>query len=109
MSGEENLTRRAPLSTSAAAGRHAIIGGVLLISALPFAYAGGWFTRGRLTPSRLVEALSDRDGNPLGHRRTLTYSRTADRQKFMIDGRVCGIVLAYSEKTALRSESCRGV
>ena len=69
MSNEENLMRRAPLSPSVAAGRLGIIGGVLFILALAFAYAGGWLTRGRLTPARMVEALSDRGGNPLGHRR----------------------------------------
>jgi catalase len=41
----------------------------LFISALAFAYAGGWLTPGRLIPTRMVAALSDRDGNPLGHRR----------------------------------------
>ena len=69
MSDEENFTRHAPLSPAAVAGGLAFIGGVLFISALAFAYAGGWLTPNRLTPTRMVAALSDRGGNPLGHRR----------------------------------------
>jgi catalase len=69
MSDEENLTRRPPLSPSAVSGRLAIIGTAVFASALAFAYAGGWLTRDRLTPTRMVAALSDRGGNPLGHRR----------------------------------------
>ena len=49
--------------------RLALIGGVLFAAALAFAYAGGWLTPGRLTPTRMVEALGERGGNPLGHRR----------------------------------------
>jgi catalase len=66
---EENVARHLPLSPTAVAGRLAIIGGVVLASALAFAYVGGWLTPGRLTPTRMVAALSDRGGNPLGHRR----------------------------------------
>jgi catalase len=66
---EDNLTRRPPLSPFAVAGRLAVIGGVVFASALGFAYAGGWLTPDRLTPTRMVAALSDRGGNPLGHRR----------------------------------------
>jgi len=69
MSNDENLARHAALSPFAVAGRLAVIGGVLFISALAFAYAGGWLTPDRLTPTRMVAALSDRGGNPLGHRR----------------------------------------
>ena len=69
MSDENNLTRHPPLSPSAVAGRLAVIGGLLFTSALAFAYAGGWLTPDRLTPTRIVAALSDRGGNPLGHRR----------------------------------------
>src|SRR6201987_218426 len=69
MSDQKNLTRHPPLSPSAVAGRLAVIGGVLFASALAFAYAGGWLTPDRLTPDRMVAALSDRGGNPLGHRR----------------------------------------
>jgi len=69
MSDEKNLTRHPPLSPSAVAGRLAVIGGLVFTSALAFAYAGGWLTPDRLTPTRMVAALSDRGGNPLGHRR----------------------------------------
>jgi catalase len=60
MSDEKNRTRHPPLSPSAIAGRLAVIGGLLFISALAFAYAGGWLTPDRLTPTRMVAALSDR-------------------------------------------------
>jgi catalase len=69
MSDEDNLTRYPPLSPSAAAGRLAVIAAIILAAALAFAYAGGWLTPDRLTPTRMVAALSDRGGNPLGHRR----------------------------------------
>src|SRR3984957_21006341 len=69
MSDEKNLTRHPPLSPSAVAGRLAVIGGLVFTSALAFAYAGGWLTPDRLTPTRIVAAWSDRGGNPLGHRR----------------------------------------
>src|SRR5580692_2293684 len=69
MPDEEKLARRPRLSPSAHASRFAVIGGVVFASALAFAYAGGWLTPDRLTPTRMVAALSDRGGNPLGHRR----------------------------------------
>jgi catalase len=69
MTDEENLTRHRPLSPSAVASRLAVIGGVVFAAAFAFAYAGGWLTPDRLTPTRMVAALSDRGGNPLGHRR----------------------------------------
>jgi catalase len=47
----------------------AIIGFVLGLGAVAFAYTGGWLTPGRLTPSRMIAVLSDRGGNPIGHRR----------------------------------------
>jgi catalase len=69
MSDEQNLTRHPPLAPSAVGGRLAAIVGVVFASALAFAYAGGWLSADRLTPTRMVAALSDRGGNPLGHRR----------------------------------------
>jgi catalase len=69
MPDEETPGPKAPLARSAMAGRFALIGGVVLLSALAFAYAGGWLSPGRLTPARMVAALSDRGGDPLGHRR----------------------------------------
>ena len=34
-----------------------------------FAYTGGWLSPERLTPERMVDALSRRGGEPVGHRR----------------------------------------
>jgi catalase len=51
------------------------IGPLILIGALvvgatsAFAYVGGWLSPNRLTPERIVDALSDRGGNAIGHRR----------------------------------------
>jgi catalase len=69
MSEQQSVTQQAPLSSSAVLRRLALIGLVVFAAALGFAYAGGWLTPGRLTPARIVEALSGRGGNPLGHRR----------------------------------------
>ena len=46
-----------------------LIGGLTAVAAAAFAYAGGWLSPGRLTPERIVDALGDRGGNPIGHRR----------------------------------------
>jgi catalase len=69
MPKQQSVTRQVPLSSSAVLSRFALIGGVVFAAALAFAYAGGWLTPGRLTPARMVTALSGRGGNPLGHRR----------------------------------------
>ncbi|MCB8879843.1 catalase family peroxidase [Acidisoma cellulosilytica] len=58
-----------PLSPAQIALRLAGIGAVLAVSGAGFAYAGGWFSPARLTPARIVTALADRGGDPLGHRR----------------------------------------
>jgi catalase len=50
-------------------GSLAIIGLILGLGAVAFAYTGGWLTPDRLTPSRMIAALSDRGGDPAGHRR----------------------------------------
>jgi catalase len=47
----------------------AIIGFVVGASAVAFAYTAGWFSPNRLTPGLMVDALSRRGGDPLGHRR----------------------------------------
>jgi catalase len=57
------------LTPEAIVGRLVAIGGIVLGAAVLFAYTGGWFSPHRLTPDRMVAALSDRGGNPLGHRR----------------------------------------
>ncbi|CAH2599028.1 Catalase-related peroxidase [Rhodovastum atsumiense] len=51
------------------AGRFALIGAVLGLLAGSFAYVAGWLSPGRLTPERIVDALSARGGDPVGHRR----------------------------------------
>jgi len=53
-------------------GALAIIGLVIGASAAAFAYTAGWFSPHRLTPERMVDALSQRGGDPLGHRRNHT-------------------------------------
>jgi catalase len=47
----------------------ALIGVVLLGVAAAFAYTGGWLSPDRLTPQKMVDALSRRGGDPVGHRR----------------------------------------
>jgi catalase len=52
-----------------------VLGGSLAIalvlcgSAAAFAYTAGWLAPQRLTPARMVDALSARGGDPVGHRR----------------------------------------
>jgi catalase len=46
-----------------------LIGVLVAGAAGAFAYAGGWLSPDRLTPERMVDALSDRGGNVIGHRR----------------------------------------
>jgi catalase len=69
MSEQQSANHSVPLSTSALLGRFALISAVVFAGALIFAYAGGWLSPGRLTPARMVAALSSRGGNPVGHRR----------------------------------------
>jgi catalase len=69
MSEPRSFTEQTPLSSRAVLGRFLLIGSVVFVSALAFAYAGGWLTPERLSPARMVTALSERGGNPLGHRR----------------------------------------
>lgn len=49
--------------------RLGVIGAVLAGTAGSFAYAAGWLSPDRLTPARIVDALSQRGGDPTGHRR----------------------------------------
>ncbi len=52
-----------------------ILGGLVVIAlvvggtAAAFAYTAGWLSPGRLTPGKIVDALSERGGDPAGHRR----------------------------------------
>jgi catalase len=58
-----------PLAPAAMFGRMALIGVLVLVAAGGFAYAGGWFSPLRLEPDQIVDALANRGGDPLGHRR----------------------------------------
>lgn len=70
MTNDGRMNADAPsLTTKAVLGRFGAIGAVLFGAAALFAYTGGWLSPNRLTPDRMVEALSDRGGDPLGHRR----------------------------------------
>src|ERR1700731_4385 len=50
-------------------GALAFIALVVGAAAAAFAYTAGWFSPDRLTPEKMVDALSRRGGDPLGHRR----------------------------------------
>jgi catalase len=69
MSEQQFTTRQVPLSIPAVLGRFTLIGAIVIVAALAFTYAGGWLSPARLTPARMVSALSARGGNPIGHRR----------------------------------------
>jgi catalase len=69
MPEQQFTTRQVPLSIPAVLGRFTLIGAIVFVAALAFTYAGGWLSPARLTPARMVSALSARGGNPIGHRR----------------------------------------
>jgi catalase len=46
-----------------------IIGAIVGVAAIAFAYTAGWLSPHRLTPEKLVAALQPPSGPPLGHRR----------------------------------------
>src|SRR5262252_5619750 len=54
-----------------------VFGSLVLIAvvvgggAAVFAYTAGWFSPQRLTPDKMVDALTPATGEPLGHRRNL--------------------------------------
>jgi catalase len=58
-----------PLSAVATLTRLALIGLIVLVSAVSFAYVGGWLTPDQLTPARLVSAFEAVDGRHPGFRR----------------------------------------
>jgi catalase len=60
---------RLGLTPRAILGRLVAIGAIVLGAAVLFVYTSGWLSPHRLTPDRMVAVLSDRGGNPLGHRR----------------------------------------
>jgi catalase len=49
--------------------RFIVIGAVVGVVALAFAYTAGWLSPNRVTPAKLVLALQPPSGPPLGHRR----------------------------------------
>jgi hypothetical protein len=63
------------LSIKAALGRLAVIGAIMLGAAALFGYTGGWLSPHRLTPDRMVAALSDCGGDPLATAHSATFSR----------------------------------
>lgn len=61
-------SRRLP--TGSVIGRLVLIAAVIACAAAAFVYTGGWFSPERLTPDKLVDALTPPGGAPpLGHRR----------------------------------------
>ncbi len=60
-----------PQSQSAATATGSLILIALIVggAAAAFAYAAGWFSPGRLTANRMVDAFAPPSGPPLGHRR----------------------------------------
>lgn len=96
----ETPTPRPPLPPSAAFSRMAAIGGILLVTATGFAYAGGWLSPRRLSPEKIVAALSNRGGDPLGHRRN-----HAKGVCFMGSFDANGAGAAYSTAAMLRKGS----
>jgi catalase len=58
-----------PLSAASTLLRLSAIGVIALGAAAAFAYTGGWLSPDRLTPDRMVAALANRGGDPVGHRR----------------------------------------
>ncbi|ACB94912.1 catalase family peroxidase [Beijerinckia indica] len=59
----------APLSSTALVLRFGVIGAIVCAGAAAFAYAGGWFSPARLTPSRLIETFQEVNGFYPGFRR----------------------------------------
>lgn len=59
----------AALTAAQKAARLAAIGAVLGASSLGFAFVAGAFSPARLTPGKVVAALANRGGDPIGHRR----------------------------------------
>src|SRR5579862_5985091 len=64
-----NKTANSPASGRPALSAMAGIALIAAVGALAFAYTAGWLSPRRLTPVRMVDALSRRGGDPVGHRR----------------------------------------
>lgn len=63
------MTQPDPHSPARTIGYLAVIAGVVVLGAGSFAYAAGWLSPSRLTPTKLVSALAPTSGPALGHRR----------------------------------------
>ncbi|MDE1905469.1 MAG: catalase family peroxidase [Rhodospirillales bacterium] len=86
------------MSAVAVIGRMAVIGGIALVFITGFAYAAGWFSPNRLGPGRIVAALANRGGDPLGHRRN-----HAKGVCFLGDFQANGAAAAYSGAPMFRA------
>jgi catalase len=58
-----------PLPLRSVFGSLTLITVVVAGGAAAFAYTAGWFSPGRLTPDKMVDAFTPPTGVPLGHRR----------------------------------------
>lgn len=63
------MAKPPPLSRTALVGRFGLIGVVVVILALAFAYVRAWLDPGRVTPTRVVDALQVSGGEHVGYRR----------------------------------------
>jgi hypothetical protein len=58
-------SERPPLAWISLAARQTLVGLILALVACAFAYVGGWFSPNALTPSRLIDAFEQVDGDHL--------------------------------------------
>jgi catalase len=65
--GDSMFPRKLPLRS--VVGSFVVIGLVVGVSAVAFAYTAGWLSPHRLTPGKLIQALAPPGGAALGHRR----------------------------------------
>jgi len=63
------MTQPRQLSTRSLFGSLVLIAVIIAGGAAAFAYTAGWFSPQRLTPDKMVDALTPPTGVPLGHRR----------------------------------------
>ena len=63
------MTQPRQLSARCLFGSLVLIAVIIAGGAAAFAYTAGWFSPQRLTPDKMVDALTPPTGEPLGHRR----------------------------------------
>src|ERR1700757_2125602 len=63
------MTQPRQLSARSLFGSLVLIAVIISGGVAAFAYTGGWFSPQRLTPDKMVDALTPPTGVPLGHRR----------------------------------------